>query len=109
MGKEEDGIWASMPPSPMEKVEEVPPPLEREIPGSVFLISAAGEILKLPIPSQSHRDPLTWSWTTRIVAFVSLVLCTTITFYEVKLPAALMTAWEHEFNNDVSFAHHRGP
>ncbi|KAH6682298.1 major facilitator superfamily domain-containing protein [Plectosphaerella plurivora] len=99
MGMDDDNIWASMPPSPMEKPEP-PVPLAREIPGSVFLISAAGEILKLPIPSNSHRDPLTWTWTTRIVAFVSLILCTTITFFEVKLPAALMTAFEHEFNND---------
>jgi hypothetical protein len=100
MGMDDDNIWASMPPSPMEKPEP-PVPLAREIPGSVFLISAAGEILKLPIPSQSHRDPLTWTWTTRLVAFIALALCTTITFFEVKLPAALMTAFEHEFNDDV--------
>ncbi|RYP04532.1 hypothetical protein DL764_004394 [Monosporascus ibericus] len=41
--------------------------------GTVFLISSAGEILKLPIPSPSPRDPLNWSGKRRAAAVACLM------------------------------------
>ncbi|KAF5002398.1 hypothetical protein FGRMN_410 [Fusarium graminum] len=67
-------------------------------PGSVFFISSAGRVLKLPIPSSSHRDPLTWSWTKRFLAFFSLQTLSVATSFELNLPGMLIAAIEDEFD-----------
>ncbi|RYP50214.1 hypothetical protein DL768_004235 [Monosporascus sp. mg162] len=41
--------------------------------GTVFLISSAGEVLKLPIPSPSPRDPLNWSRARRVAAHICVM------------------------------------
>ncbi|KAF5657143.1 mfs general substrate transporter [Fusarium heterosporum] len=68
-------------------------------PGSVFFISSAGRVLKLPIPSSSHRDPLTWSWTKRFLAFFSLQTLSIATSFELNLPPMLIAAIKHEFQD----------
>ncbi|KAM0331450.1 hypothetical protein ACHAQA_003126 [Verticillium albo-atrum] len=93
-------VWGSSPPSPEPMEKPAAPPLPEELPGTVFLISAAGEVLKLPIPSESTRDPLNWTWATRIAAFSALIFYSAVCFFENKLPAALMGAFQREFNSD---------
>ncbi|KAM0272617.1 hypothetical protein ACHAQH_008608 [Verticillium albo-atrum] len=91
-------IWAASPPSPEPVEKPAATALPEEVPGTVFLISAAGEILKLPIPSESTRDPLNWTWATRIVAFSALIFYSAVCFFENKLPAALMGAFHKQFD-----------
>ncbi|KAL2064633.1 hypothetical protein VTL71DRAFT_3770 [Oculimacula yallundae] len=42
--------------------------------GSVFIISAEGKVLKLPIPTKSSQDPLNWSKWKRARAFLAIYL-----------------------------------
>ena len=106
MSSDGERIWASAPPSPREKPDEVA--LPEELPGTVFLISSSGKIHKLPIPSESRRDPLTWSRARRNAAFSAIVFNTIVCFYQNKLPAALMGAFHLEFDPKV-LSHNRKP
>ncbi|KAM0347619.1 hypothetical protein ACHAPU_004632 [Fusarium lateritium] len=65
--------------------------------GSVFFISSAGRVLKLPIPSRSFRDPLTWSWSKRFLAFFALQCLSIATSFELNLPGLLIVAIRNEF------------
>lgn len=69
--------------------------------GSVFLISSAGNVLRLPIPSNSPYDPLAWSWPRRIIAFCCLQLFSVVASFEVNIPGTLMPAFHAEFAKDV--------
>lgn len=72
-----------------------------DLSGSVFLISSAGNVLRLPIPSQSPHDPLSWSWPRRIIAFCCLLLFSVVASFEVNVPGTLMPAFRAEFAKDV--------
>lgn len=67
--------------------------------GSVFFVSSAGKVLKLPIPSTSHRDPLTWRPSRRALAFVALQFYSVVASFEVNLPGIVMLAIKDEFGD----------
>ncbi|RGP74468.1 mfs general substrate transporter [Fusarium longipes] len=67
--------------------------------GSVFFVSSNGRVLRLPIPSRSYRDPLTWSWTKRFLAFCSLEMLSIAASFALNLPGLLIGAIEHEFKD----------
>ncbi|RBR07918.1 hypothetical protein FVER53590_07655 [Fusarium verticillioides] len=67
--------------------------------GSVFFVSSNGRVLKLPIPSKSYRDPLTWSWTKRLMGFLALQCFSMAASFELNLPGLLMQAIGEEFKN----------
>ncbi|KAL7765145.1 hypothetical protein ACKLNR_003061 [Fusarium oxysporum f. sp. zingiberi] len=67
--------------------------------GSVFFVSSNGRVLKLPIPSKSYRDPLTWSWTKRILGFLALQCFSMAASFELNLPGLLLQAIGEEFKN----------
>ncbi|KAI8651244.1 hypothetical protein NCS55_01368200 [Fusarium keratoplasticum] len=67
--------------------------------GSVFFVSSAGRVLKLPIPSTSHRDPLTWRSSKRFFAFFAVNLYSVVASFEVTLPGILMLAIKDEFGD----------
>ncbi|KAH7114176.1 major facilitator superfamily domain-containing protein [Dactylonectria estremocensis] len=68
--------------------------------GSVFFVSSAGRVLRLPIPSTSHRDPLTWCPSKRAFAFIALQLYSIVASFELNLPGFLVKAIQKEFAND---------
>ncbi|KAI6776523.1 hypothetical protein HG530_000468 [Fusarium avenaceum] len=68
--------------------------------GSVFFISSAGRVLKLPIPSGSYRDPLTWSRSKRFLAFFALQCLSIAVSLELNLPGLLIEAIRHEFKDE---------
>ncbi|RYP87626.1 hypothetical protein DL769_000485 [Monosporascus sp. CRB-8-3] len=53
--------------------------------GTVFLISSGGEILKLPIPSPSLRDPLNWSRKRRAAAGACLWAFSAVSMYAIQV------------------------
>ncbi|KAH6661198.1 major facilitator superfamily domain-containing protein [Truncatella angustata] len=71
-----------------------------DVPGSVFMISSAGNVLRLPIPSKSPRDPLAWSWARRIAAFCSLEFYSVVASFLVNIPGTLMPAFQSEFGTE---------
>ncbi|KAJ4262891.1 hypothetical protein NW762_006504 [Fusarium torreyae] len=68
--------------------------------GSVFFVSSAGRVLKLPIPSKSYRDPLTWSCSKRILAFFALQFYSVVASFAVNLPGLLVKGIQDEFGHD---------
>lgn len=72
-----------------------------DVPGSVFFVSSNGQVLKLPIPSTSERDPLAWSWGKRIAAFTALQFYSVVACLEINLPGVLMGALCDEFSTEV--------
>ncbi|KAF5022847.1 hypothetical protein F66182_5080 [Fusarium sp. NRRL 66182] len=68
--------------------------------GSVFFVSAAGRVLKLPIPSRSHRDPLTWSSSKRFLALIALQFYSVVTSFEINAPGLIVAGLQHEFTQD---------
>ncbi|KAH7175258.1 major facilitator superfamily domain-containing protein [Dactylonectria macrodidyma] len=66
--------------------------------GSVFFVTSAGRVLKLPISSTSHRDPLTWSRSKRWLAFVALQLYSVVATFEFNLLGFFTGAIQHEFD-----------
>ncbi|KAL2208569.1 MFS general substrate transporter [Sarocladium strictum] len=92
MDKEAD--LRSPSPSPSEKEES-------DVAGSVFLISERGELLRLPIPSTSPRDPLAWTWFTRITSFVFLVIFAAFCSVTFNLPSVTLPGLENEFPNQT--------
>ncbi|KAF4976359.1 hypothetical protein FZEAL_6957 [Fusarium zealandicum] len=68
--------------------------------GSVFFVSSAGRVLKLPIPSSCHRDPLTWRPSKRFFAFFALQFYSVVSALGVNLPGLLTTAFGVEFGHN---------
>lgn len=95
-------LWASAPSSPLEKPAGASfPPDPDEVPGTVFLVSSAGNVLKLPISSQSPRDPLNWPWPKRIACLVAMVVATSVNFFEVKLSSIMFISYQLDFASQV--------
>ncbi|KAF4448400.1 mfs general substrate transporter [Fusarium austroafricanum] len=67
--------------------------------GSVFFVSSNGRVLRLPIPSRSYRDPLTWSWSKRLLAFLALLSFSIASAFELNLPGLLLIAIHNEFKD----------
>ncbi|KAM0495181.1 hypothetical protein D7B24_006575 [Verticillium nonalfalfae] len=72
-----------------------------EISGSVFLISESGELLKLPIPSNSPRDPLAWTVKTRIAALVSVCIFSMTATVTLNLPTGMQIGLALEFPDET--------
>jgi hypothetical protein len=70
--------------------------------GSVFLVSATGKVLKLPIPSNSPLDPLTWNISKRLLAFTALELYASIAHFQVIIAGILLKPVQFEFGRGVS-------
>lgn len=79
-----------------------------DVAGSVFFISAAGELLRLPIPSDSPRDPLAWTWPTRITAYVCVCLLSVAASVTVNTPSAIQPGVAFEFPDVVGLDTHPG-
>ncbi|CZR67806.1 uncharacterized protein PAC_17705 [Phialocephala subalpina] len=69
-----------------------------EFPGSVYLISSSGQMLSLPIPTSSPRDPLNWSKTRRSAAFISLMLFAVLSFVLVEGASIMFKPLAQEFS-----------
>ncbi|KAF4502496.1 mfs general substrate transporter [Fusarium agapanthi] len=67
--------------------------------GSVFFVSSNGRVLKLPIPSKSYRDPLTWSRSKRLMGFLALQCFSMAASFELNLPGLLLQAIGEEFKD----------
>ncbi|KAG8675922.1 hypothetical protein FPOAC1_001917 [Fusarium poae] len=67
--------------------------------GSVFFVSSNGRVLRLPIPSRSYRDPLTWSSTKRLLAFCALETLSIAASFALNLPGLLIRAIADEFKS----------
>jgi hypothetical protein len=93
-------LWASAPSSPLEKPAGFSSQPD-DVPGTVFLISSSGNILKLPIPSTSRRDPLNWSWPKRIGALIAIIFATSVNFFEVKLSSIMAISYQLDFSTQV--------
>ena len=68
-----------------------------DLSGSVFLISSDGDILKLPMPSNSPRDPLNWSKKRRFLAINCLTIFAGLGLTIVEAPSLLFLKFYAEF------------
>ncbi|OLN96293.1 putative MFS-type transporter C1271.10c-like protein 7 [Colletotrichum chlorophyti] len=73
-------------------------PASADVSGSVYLITAAGKTLKLPMPSNSPRDPLNWSRQKRIVAMFVLILYSVVTMLVTQAASLMYRSLAAEFN-----------
>ncbi|KAH7324210.1 major facilitator superfamily domain-containing protein [Stachybotrys elegans] len=72
----------------------------KHTPGSVYLVSEAGVMLKLPIPSDSPQDPLTWSYSKRFLALSALVLYASTAHFEINISGVITEPVDREFSKD---------
>ncbi|KAI9166370.1 hypothetical protein HJFPF1_02470 [Paramyrothecium foliicola] len=70
--------------------------------GSVFLVGSAGKIHRLPIPSDSPRDPLTWSLSKRLLALFALELYACVSHFELIIAGLLIGPVQLEFGQGPS-------
>lgn len=71
--------------------------------GSVFLISAEGQVLNLPIPTNSSLDPLNWTKMKQARAFLALyVFCITGNVL-MQGPTYLLDAFRNQFSEAVRY------
>ena len=69
----------------------------RDLSGSVFLISADGKMLRLPMPSNSTRDPLNWTGKKRACALLALVFFSSLGLVETEAVSLLLPALLQEY------------
>ncbi|ORY58860.1 major facilitator superfamily transporter [Pseudomassariella vexata] len=67
-----------------------------DLSGSVFLISSDGQMLSLPIPSDSPNDPLGWSSRKRMLAFASVMLYDVVGVAAIQAPTFMYGAFDHD-------------
>jgi hypothetical protein len=79
----------------------LPRPQSGDLSGSVFLITANGSMLSLPMPSTSPRDPLNWSLNKRVRAFASMIFFTTVGLAEVQGPSLMFAGLSREYASEV--------
>ncbi|KAH6892416.1 major facilitator superfamily domain-containing protein [Thelonectria olida] len=82
---------------PMDRPSASSKHASMDVSGSVFFISSSGQVLRLPIPSTSPRDPLTWSRAKRFGACMALQCYSGVCSFEVTVPGILSQAIQHEF------------
>lgn len=70
-------------------------------PGSVFLIAGDGRILQLPMPSNSPRDPLSWSPATRFTTIGVLVFFSFVAMLNVQAASLIYGPLSKEFDDEV--------
>lgn len=70
--------------------------------GSVFLITAKGQTLKLPAPSDSPADPLSWSWWKRAGAFLAILWYCIVALAVAQAASILLRVISRDFELDVS-------
>ncbi|KAH8879026.1 MFS general substrate transporter [Thozetella sp. PMI_491] len=71
-----------------------------DISGSVFLIAGDGRVLKLPIPSDSPRDPLSWSTRKRVGIFVAMIFFEMIVLFSLETPGLMYRGLTREFGRE---------
>ncbi|KAH7144123.1 major facilitator superfamily domain-containing protein [Dactylonectria estremocensis] len=76
-------------------------PAPVDISGSVYFISSSGRVLQLPIPSNSARDPLRWSWKKRWGAFLALQFYSVVSSFGLTTPGFLAQAMDYEFDPET--------
>ncbi|KAL2062178.1 hypothetical protein VTL71DRAFT_6444 [Oculimacula yallundae] len=67
--------------------------------GSVYLISGDGKMISLPMPSRSPRDPLNWSRTKRICAFLPVLWFQIVCLVLVQGTSSLYLGVSQEFSS----------
>ncbi|KAK2056934.1 major facilitator superfamily transporter [Colletotrichum caudatum] len=75
-------------------------PVSGEHSGSVYLITSDGQTLKLPIPSSSLHDPLSWTLPRRILAMAVLVLYSIVSMMETQAASLMYLSLAAEFNGE---------
>ncbi|KAH7139902.1 major facilitator superfamily transporter, partial [Dactylonectria estremocensis] len=73
-----------------------------DLPGSVFLISGDGRILRLPMPSSSPSDPLSWSPAKRFTALGALVLYSIVAMLSVQAASLMYKPLSEEFGEEIT-------
>ncbi|KAK9420141.1 putative Major facilitator superfamily domain-containing protein [Seiridium unicorne] len=68
-----------------------------DLAGSVFLVSSVGDIIRLPIPSKSPRDPLSWSGWRRILAFTCVEFQSVAASFLINVPGSIIPIIYTEF------------
>lgn len=76
-------------------------PASADLSGSIYLITSDGQTLKLPMPSTSPYDPLTWSLTKRLLAMGVLVLYSIVSMMETQAASLMYRSFAAEFNGNV--------
>lgn len=79
----------------------LPRPQSGDLSGSVYLITANGSMLNLPMPSTSPRDPLNWSFGKRVRAFASMLFFTVVALAEVQGPSLMLAGLSQEYASEV--------
>lgn len=69
--------------------------------GSVFLVTADGRTLDLPIPSDSKLDPLNWGWWKRARALFALWWYSVVTLAVVQAASLMMPGIVADFGAEV--------
>ncbi|KAJ0162584.1 putative MFS-type transporter [Colletotrichum tanaceti] len=75
-------------------------PTSADMFGSIYLITSDGTTLKLPMPSTSPYDPLTWSLTKRLLAMAVLVLYSIVSMVETQAASLMYRSLAAEFNGN---------
>jgi hypothetical protein len=70
--------------------------------GSVFLITAKGQTLKLPAPSDSPADPLGWGRWKKAGAFLAVFWYSTVALTVAQAASVFLRAISTDFGLDVS-------
>jgi hypothetical protein len=73
--------------------------------GSVFLIAGNGQKVKLPAPSDSPADPLSWGRWKRAGVFMTVSWFTIVALAVVQAASLFMREMSREFDVDVCTAH----
>ena len=76
---------------------------EADLPGTVYLISSNGKMLRLPIPSNSPNDPLGWSNKKRLLAKISLMIFYIAGMVLVMVPGSKLKAFTRDIDLSVRY------
>ncbi|KAK1573870.1 major facilitator superfamily transporter [Colletotrichum navitas] len=73
-------------------------PVSGDLSGSVYLITSDGQTLKLPMPSDSLYDPLSWGLPRRFIAMGVLILYSIVSVMETQAASLMYPSFAAEFN-----------
>ncbi|KAH9224888.1 major facilitator superfamily transporter, partial [Leptodontidium sp. 2 PMI_412] len=74
-----------------------------QIPGTVYLITSNGEVLRLPIPSNSPQDPLNWGMKKRALAFLALASLGSTSLIVVQGASSMFSSLSKEFTLEDTY------